>query len=163
MQHYTKGDHLHSGPSMRQTASRDVPRYAGRSTTRGACRYLMLSACLLMVLLLSACTSFASNRAEVSAVGEEGLASYYSDRRRGRKTASGDRYNRRAMTAAHRTLPFGTRVRVRDLETGREVTVRINDRGPFVKGRIIDLSRAAAERLGLIQRGVGRVRVTTLE
>lgn len=147
---------------MRQAAFRDVPRF-GCQSAPGACRLLALPACLLMALLLGACASFASNRAGVDAVGEEGLASYYSDRRQGRKTASGERYDGKAMTAAHRTLPFGTRVRVRDLETGREVTVRINDRGPFVKGRIIDLSRIAAERMDLIQRGLARVRVTPLD
>lgn len=146
---------------MRQAASRNVPEFRHRGPST-ASHLLMPLACLLMATLLCACASFASNH-DADAGGEEGLASYYSDRHHERKTASGERYDRKAMTAAHRTLPFGTRVRVRDLETGREVTVRINDRGPFVKGRIIDLSRTAAERLDLIQRGVARVRVTVLE
>jgi rare lipoprotein A len=77
--------------------------------------------------------------------GEEGIASWYGHPYDGRPTASGEIYNMNAMTAAHRTLPFGTRVRVHDLENGRTVTVRINDRGPFVEGRIIDLSHAAAQ------------------
>jgi len=77
--------------------------------------------------------------------GEKGIASWYGHPYHGRPTASGEIYNMYDMTAAHRTLPFGTRVNVHDLENGHEVTVRINDRGPFVEGRIIDLSYAAAQ------------------
>lgn len=77
--------------------------------------------------------------------GEEGIASWYGHPYHGRRAASGEIYNMYAMTAAHRTLPFGTRVRVHDLENGRDVVVSINDRGPFVEGRIIDLSYAAAQ------------------
>jgi rare lipoprotein A len=76
---------------------------------------------------------------------EEGIASWYGHPYHGRPTASGEIYNMYDMTAAHRTLPFGTRVNVHDLENGHEVTVRINDRGPFIEGRIIDLSYAAAQ------------------
>jgi rare lipoprotein A len=90
---------------------------------------------------------------------EEGLASFYADRLQGRPTASGQPYDRAALTCAHRTAPFGARLRVTDLETGRSVVVTVNDRGPHVAGRVVDLSRAAAERLGLIGRGVARVRV----
>jgi rare lipoprotein A len=77
--------------------------------------------------------------------GERGIASWYGHPYHGRPTANGEIYNMYGMTAAHRTLPFGTRVNVHDLENGREVTVRINDRGPFIEGRIIDLSYAAAQ------------------
>ena len=77
--------------------------------------------------------------------GERGIASWYGHPYHGRPTASGEIYNMYDMTAAHRTLPFGTRVTVHDLENGQDVTVRINDRGPFVEGRIIDLSYAAAQ------------------
>ena len=77
-------------------------------------------------------------------------------------TASGERCNPNALTAAHRSLPFGTRVKVENLKTGRSIVVRINDRGPFVRGRIIDLTKAAARRLGIIGTGVARVRVTVL-
>jgi len=77
--------------------------------------------------------------------GERGIASWYGHPYHGRPTASGEIYNMHDMTAAHRTLPFGTRVTVHDLENGHDVTVRINDRGPFVEGRIIDLSYAAAQ------------------
>ena len=87
---------------------------------------------------------------------EHGIASVYSDHR----TASGERFSARALTAAHRTLPFGTRVVVTAPRTGRSVVVRINDRGPFVRGRIIDLSPAAANQLGLTRKmGITKVEV----
>ncbi|MDR7093321.1 septal ring lytic transglycosylase RlpA family protein [Hydrogenophaga laconesensis] len=86
-----------------------------------------------------------------------GLASWYGERFHGRRTASGEVFDMNQLTAAHKTLPFGTLVRVRHIGTGKEVTVRINDRGPHVPGRIIDLSRAAASTLGIVQSGVGRV------
>ncbi len=91
---------------------------------------------------------------------EVGVASWYGPGFAGRQTASGEPYDPRRLTAAHPTLPLGTRVRVTDLETGRSVIVRINDRGPFVAGRVIDLSRAAAERLGMVERGTARVEIT---
>ncbi len=86
-----------------------------------------------------------------------GIASYYGRRFNGRKTANGERFNMRELTAAHKTLPFGSLVRVTNPRNGRAVTVRINDRGPFVKGRVIDLSRAAAREIGMISRGHARV------
>lgn len=86
-----------------------------------------------------------------------GVASWYGRPYQGRPTADGEIYNMYTMTAAHRTLPFGTRVRVHDLDNGRSVDVRINDRGPFVRGRIIDLSYAAAESLGMVGPGTARV------
>jgi len=92
-------------------------------------------------------------------MASEGIASYY---KHGSRTASGERFNKQAMTAAHRTLPFGTRVQVRNKETGRTVIVRINDRGPFVRGRIIDLSHGAAQVLGIVSRGTARVEITPL-
>jgi len=91
--------------------------------------------------------------------GEVGLASFYADRFHGRRTASGELHDRNAFTCAHRTAPFGARLRVTDLETGRSVVVRVNDRGPFVKGRVVDLSLAAARALGMVERGLARVRV----
>ena len=90
---------------------------------------------------------------------EEGIAAYYASAFHGRRTASGSTYDERELTAAHRTLPFGTRVRVTHIENGKEVVVTINDRGPFTKGRVIDLSREAARRLDLIRDGIARVRV----
>ncbi len=86
-----------------------------------------------------------------------GMASYYANKFHGRKTASGEIFNMNALTAAHPALPFNTVVKVTNLKTGRSVEVRINDRGPFSKKRIIDLSRAAAKEIGLIESGVGKV------
>ena len=91
-----------------------------------------------------------------------GVASYYGERFRGRRTASGQRFDPDALTAAHRTLPFGTRLRVTHVRSGRSVVVRVNDRGPHARGRVIDLSRAAARRLGIVRAGTGRVRVERL-
>lgn len=88
-----------------------------------------------------------------------GVASYYGRRFHGRRTANGERFNMNAMTAAHKTLPFGTRVKVTNQRNGRSVTVRINDRGPFIAGRAIDLSRAAAKRIGMIARGHASVKL----
>lgn len=82
-----------------------------------------------------------------------GSASYYAARFHGQRTASGERFDNTDMTAAHRTLPFGSLVRVTNPANGRSVVVRINDRGPFARGRMIDVSRAAAEELGLVARG----------
>jgi rare lipoprotein A len=85
---------------------------------------------------------------------ERGQASWYGPRFHGRRTASGERYDMYALTGAHKTLPFGTLVLVRSVMTGREVEVRINDRGPFAKGRVIDVSKAAAQALGMMETGV---------
>jgi rare lipoprotein A len=93
---------------------------------------------------------------------ERGQASWYGPRFHGRLTASGERYDMYALTAAHKTLPFGTVVRVRSKVLGREVDVRINDRGPFAPGRVIDVSRAAAEALGLLDVGVTEVSLRLL-
>ena len=93
---------------------------------------------------------------------EKGEASYYADKFHGRPTASGEKYNKKAFTAAHKTLPFGTKVRVTNLNNNKSVDVIINDRGPFKAGRIIDLSRAAAEKIGLINDGVAKVTVEVL-
>ena len=100
---------------------------------------------------------FASGK---SVLAEVGHASWYSLTSR---TASGERCNPGALTAAHRSLPFGTKVKVENLKNGRSVVVRINDRGPFVGGRVIDLTKAAAGKLGFISSGLARVRVTVLQ
>ena len=94
---------------------------------------------------------------------QTGEASYYANKFRGRRTASGQRYDPRLLSAAHRTLPFGCVVRVTNLENGRAVTVSINDRGPWKRGRIIDLSRAAAAKLDMIRTGVARVKIEVLK
>ncbi|MXP32686.1 septal ring lytic transglycosylase RlpA family protein [Erythrobacter jejuensis] len=92
-----------------------------------------------------------------------GVASYYGRRFHGRRTANGERFDMNALTAAHKTLPFGSRVRVTNPRNGKSVVVRINDRGPFIRGRTIDLSRNAAQKLGIIQRGHGRVELELLK
>jgi len=91
-----------------------------------------------------------------------GFASYYASRFHGGTMASGWRYDEKALTAAHRTLPFGTRVRVTNLGNGRSVVVTILDRGPFTRGRIIDVSRRAARKLDFVRDGTARVRVEIL-
>lgn len=104
------------------------------------------------------------NKTTIKAKGkvEKGEASYYADKFHGRPTASGEKYNKKAFTAAHKTLPFGTKVRVTNLNNNKSVDVIINDRGPFKASRIIDLSRAAAEKIGLINDGVAKVTVEVL-
>ncbi len=94
---------------------------------------------------------------------QKGIASWYGKKFHGRKTSSGETYNMYAMTAAHKTLPLGTYVHVKSLDNGNEVTVRINDRGPFVRGRIIDLSFSAAKKMDLITSGTARVKIVALE
>ena len=95
-----------------------------------------------------------------AAGGSYGLASFYGHQSR---TASGEKFNPHELTAAHRTLPFGTRVRVTDVSTGRSVTVRVNDRGPFVPGRVVDISSSAAETLGISGRGVAKVKLDVVD
>jgi rare lipoprotein A len=110
---------------------------------------------------IAAATMVAFSIATLSleAVAETGRASWYALTSR---TASGERCDPKTMTAAHPSLPFGTKVKVENLKNGRSVVVRINDRGPYVAGRIIDLTKAAADRLGFVQRGIVMVRLTVL-
>lgn len=91
---------------------------------------------------------------------QTGKASYYADKFEGRKTASGEIFSNKKLSAAHRTLPFGTRVLVTNLSNNKSLTVVINDRGPFIKGRIIDLSQRAASELGFLNDGITSVRIT---
>lgn len=130
-------------------------------------RILLLSSYVIaLACLLPACARqpapYVMTRGETTVRGEEGLASWYGNRFRGRKTASGARFNPQHLTAAHRTLPFGTRVRVTNMHNDRAVEVTITDRGPFIRKRIIDLSRAAAHELRMLGSGVARVRVVPL-
>jgi len=90
---------------------------------------------------------------------EEGTASWYGPGFHGNTTANGERYNQNALTAAHKLLPFNTTLKVTNLENGRSVQVRVNDRGPFVDNRVIDLSKKAAQQIGMIQKGTARVRL----
>ena len=93
----------------------------------------------------------------------EGKASFYAGQFHGRKTANGETFNMAQLTAAHPSLPFGTWVRVTNLSNGKDVVVRINDRGPFVKGRIIDLSVSAAKKIGIIETGIVQVKLEALK
>jgi rare lipoprotein A len=113
---------------------------------------------LLIALLVATACAHAPRGGEREPVAE-GLASYYGSAFRGHRTANGERFDPEAFTAAHRTLAFGTCLRVENAENGRSVRVRVNDRGPFVKGRVVDVSEAAARALDFIQRGVARVRL----
>lgn len=117
---------------------------------------------LLPVLLLLVCSchrkQVPSSAAEVSGT-ETGMASFYAESYNGRKTANGEIYNSSKLTAAHKKLPFGTKVKVTNLANGKSVKVRINDRGPFVAGRIIDLTRSAARKIDMVNTGVVRVRI----
>ncbi len=115
---------------------------------------------LLLALLVYGCASAKPRTA--GSTYERGVASWYGPGFHGRHTASGEPYNMDAMTAAHPTLPFGTLVEVRNLDNGLATTVRINDRGPFKKNRVIDLSRAAARAIGMIGPGTARVELVAL-
>lgn len=119
-----------------------------------------LLAIILFCLLGSGCGLIVPPREEPGTVG---LASYYHDKFQGRRTASGEVVDQNALTAAHRSYPFGTMVRVHNLDNDKTVEVRINDRGPFVPGRIIDLTRRAAKAIGMLQQGVARVRLSVIK
>lgn len=117
----------------------------------------------LVVFSITAC---AGNKADEihskREFSEKGKASYYSSKYQARKTASGQRFNNKAMTAAHKTLPFGTQVRVINLRNGKQVDVVINDRGPFVKGRIIDLTQAAFAKIEDMKVGLADVEIMVI-
>lgn len=119
-------------------------------------------ACLLAGLLLALSATGAHAETSETDTIEEGIASYYSDRFQGATTASGEPFDQQALTAAHPSLPLGTKVLVTRADTGQEVKVLINDRGPFVEGRIIDLSKQAARELGMLRRGTVPVQVTAI-
>jgi rare lipoprotein A len=138
-------------------------------------RIVILSRLLALVAVLTAVgcssspryTSSVPTRKGGSGGGQkrvqEGVASYYADDFHGRKTANGEVFDMYAITAAHKELPFNSRVMVTNLDNGKRVVVRINDRGPFVKGRIIDLSYGAARKIGMIGPGTARVRLEVIE
>ena len=136
-------------------------RYAVGVNTRA--RY---SLAVVSLAVLSACAT-TTPRTSTPRTGppapEVGVASFYAESLHGRRTASGERYDKQALTAAHPSLPFGSRVRVTNLHNGQSVVVRINDRGPFVEKRVIDLSYAAARKLGFIDQGTTRVRLEVLD
>jgi len=109
------------------------------------------------VAVARAHTPYASRKkAADTPVASQGIASFYNE---AQQTASGEKFDGRELTAAHPTLPFGTRLRVTDVKTGRSVTVRVNDRGPYVPGRVVDVSYSAAQSLGMVGKGVANVRL----
>ena len=130
---------------------------------------------LFLTLFLTGCASLQAPLQTITApeqpaaapepsytVVDQGRASWYGKQHHGKKTASGERFNANALTAAHKTLPFGTQVRVTNLNNGRHVMVTINDRGPFSHKRVIDLSQAAASEIGLVRAGVAPVKIEQL-
>lgn len=121
---------------------------------------------LLGILVLAGCASSGTTGGSGGRSGrstlERGVASWYGPGFHGRLTASGERYDMHALTAAHRTLPFGTVLEVRNLDNGRSTQVRINDRGPFKKDRIVDLSLTAAQAIGMVGPGTARVELRTI-
>ena len=132
----------------------------------------LLFSLFLITLFLQACGTTSTTRNTVGTLGgglsrgstiQQGLASWYGPDFHGKKTANGEIYNMDDLTAAHKTLPFNTVVRVENLDNGRSVVVRINDRGPYVGDRVIDLSRKAAQEIQMIGPGTARVRLTLLE
>lgn len=118
---------------------------------------LLFSACL------SACSTGPISSADAVDYVQQGKASFYANKFQGRQTASGERFNQTALTAAHKRLPFGSKVRVTNLANRKTTVVRINDRGPFVSGRIIDLSRSAFERIAHTGEGVIEVKIEVLD
>ncbi len=116
-------------------------------------------AALLAVVVLTSCAIGRAPRSRPSVPAQVGKASWYGGKFHGRRTASGARFDQNRLTAASRTLPLGSRARVTNLDNGRSVEVEITDRGPYARGRVIDVSRAAAHELGMVKRGTVRVRV----
>lgn len=118
--------------------------------------------CAIAVVLLVVLSGCANHLPAEKGAVQQGLASYYHDKYHGRTTASGERFEQTALSAAHRNLPFGSKVKVTNINNGRSVVVRINDRGPFVSGRIIDLSRRAFTHISNLSAGVIAVEVEVL-
>jgi rare lipoprotein A len=124
-----------------------------------ACCIFVVS--LTMLLFLAGCSSHRNYTAptDLSGYSESGKASYYAEKYQNRKTASGERFNNYLLTAAHKSLPFGTKVIVTNINNGKTVMVSINDRGPYVKGRIIDLTQAAFSKIESIDKGLAEVKI----
>jgi rare lipoprotein A len=124
---------------------------------------LLLVQPFLVVTILSGCATV-PYKTDPKLIGyeEQGIASFYSLKYQFRKTSSGERFNQLALTAAHRTLPFGTKVRVTNLENNRSIIVKINDRGPFIDGRIIDLTRNAFSQIGDTEQGLIKVSIEVI-
>ena len=121
----------------------------------------MIKTPIFLLIFVLAFTSSCHRRSIPGVSGTEtGMASYYSETYNGKKTANREIYNSSDYTAAHKTLPFGTKVKVTNLSNGKTVKVRVNDRGPYVSGRIIDLTRAAARKIEMVNAGVVKVKIS---
>jgi rare lipoprotein A len=150
---------------MRTLLKHRAARIASKPAPTGFCGFFpqhkdppmkrLLGACALLSLLAGC----ASHDIDPRGYDQTGTASYYGARHHGKRTASGEPFDQHGLTAAHRQLPFGTRVLVTNLSNNKSVVVRINDRGPHTRGRLIDLSRQAAEQLGMLRSGTAKVRV----
>lgn len=117
---------------------------------------------ILSMMLISNPSRALHSSQDTASIFQSGVASFYANKFNGRLTANGEIFSNSKMTAAHKTLEFGTIVRVTNRRNGREVTIRINDRGPWIKGRVIDLSRAAAREIGMLKSGTARVDIEIL-
>lgn len=116
----------------------------------------------MKTFLLVSLLTFLSPISLIGNTKYDGIASYYSSDFNGRQTASGERFSNSKRTAAHRRYPIGTLLRVTNLKNGKSTVVRINDRGPFIKGRVLDMSRAAAKDIGIIKSGIAKVRLSVV-
>ena len=117
----------------------------------------------ILLAFAAGCSESPEADATESTLIQKGKASYYARSFHGERTANGETFNQNELVAAHKSLPFDTRVQVTNLENGKQVTVRINDRGPYKPGRIIDLSRVAANRIDLLEDGIAPVKIETLD
>ncbi|MEP5612424.1 MAG: septal ring lytic transglycosylase RlpA family protein [Cyclobacteriaceae bacterium] len=126
---------------------------------------ILLQTVVILLFALSSCKATKTSTSSKNVRGqriETGIASWYGPGFQGKKTANGEKFNTNTLTAAHRTLPFDTKLRVENLDNGQSVTVRINDRGPYSKDRIIDLSKKAADQLSMLEAGTARVELFLL-
>lgn len=122
-------------------------------------RASLIAALILCLGATAATADFGAQHGADAGYHQVGLASWYGPGFHGRRTASGQRFDQNGLTAAHRKLPLGSEVRVTNLENGRSIVVEINDRGPHVRSRVIDLSKGAARKLGMVEEGIARVRI----
>lgn len=144
----------------------NMRKYKSRRALFCRQRIVFFLICILATILIYSSTVFTQPdcfaKASIDIHAQKGIASWYGKRFHGRKTAAGERYNMYELTAAHRYLPLGSIVKVRNLTNNRQVTVRINDRGPYIRGRIIDLSLAAACELRMVRQGIATVKLEVL-
>jgi rare lipoprotein A len=133
--------------------------------SKGIWRYSRLARAFFMITIVSLATGCSHMQKQIPGPGwvETGTASWYGEDFHGKPTASGEKYDMYGCSAAHKTIPLGSRVRVINLENGKEIIVPVNDRGPFVGARIIDMSYGAAQRLGMVEEGLAKVRIEVLE